>query len=88
MVDEVTARHRAEEQERISRTYEIMGLPEKANATEYLNWLIHDPEAADIPRHEVIASSSIFFKAKDGKRNFTIVFIQRKVHRRWRFQET
>ena len=33
MVDEVAARNRQEEQERISRTYEILGIPEKANAT-------------------------------------------------------
>ena len=31
-VDEVAAIHRQEEQERISRTYEILGFPEKANA--------------------------------------------------------
>ena len=33
MVDQLAARHRQEEQERISRTYEILGIPEKANAT-------------------------------------------------------
>ena len=33
MIDEVAARHRQEEQERISKAYEILGIPEKANAT-------------------------------------------------------
>ena len=52
----------------------VLGIPEKANATEYLNWLISDPEAANIPRHEVHASASIFSKPKDGNKNFTIIF--------------
>ena len=33
MIDEVAARHRQEGQERISKAYEILGIPEKANAT-------------------------------------------------------
>ena len=74
MIDEVAARHRQEEQERISETYEILGIPENANATEFLNWLISDPEAANIPRHEVDANSSIFSKPKDGKHIFNIIF--------------
>ena len=74
MVDEVAARHRQEKQERISRKYEILGTPEKTNATEYLNWLISDPEAANIPRHEVHASKNMFPKPNDGKKSFNIVF--------------
>ena len=74
MVDEVAARQRQEEQERISRTYDLMGIPEKANASEYIQWLISDPGAANIPRHEVHASASMFTKTKDGKRTFSIVF--------------
>ena len=74
MIDEVAAKQRQEELERISKTYEILGLPEKANATDYLNWLISDPGAANIPRHEVDGIASHFSKPKDGKKNFTIIF--------------
>jgi len=74
MVDEVAARNRIEEQEKISRTYEILGIPEKANTKAFLAWLISDPEAANIPMHEVHAEASMFSKPKDGKKNFAIVF--------------
>ena len=74
MIDEVAAKQRQEELERISKTYGILGLPEKANATDYLNWLISDPGAANTPRHEVDGIASHIPRPKDGKKNFTIIF--------------
>ena len=75
MTDEVSAKHRMEEQEKISRTYEIMGIPDQATtATTYLNRPIHDPEQADIPKHGICSDDCKWSKPKDGKNNFIVVF--------------
>ena len=75
MTDEVSAKHRMEEQEKISRTYGIMGIPDQATtATTYFNWLIHDPEQADIPKHEVCSDDCKWSRPKDEKTNSIAVF--------------
>ena len=75
MTDEVGAKRRMDEQEKISRTYGITGIPEQATtATTYLNWLIHEPEQADIPKHEICSDDCKWSKLKDGKKNFIVVF--------------
>ena len=75
MTDEVSAKNRMDEQEEISRTYEIMGIPDQATtATTYLNWLIHDPGQADIPKHEICSDGCKWSKPKDGNNNFIVVF--------------
>ena len=75
MTDEVSAKHRMDEQEKISMTYEIMGIPDQATtATTYLNRLIHDPGQADIPKHEICSDDCLWSKPKDGKKNFIVAF--------------
>ena len=75
MTDEVGAKRRMDEQENISRTYEIMGIPDQATtATTNLNWLIHDPEQADIPKHEICPDDCKWSKPEDGKKNFIVAF--------------
>ena len=75
MTDEVSAEHRMDEQEKISRTYGIMGIPDQATtATTYLNWLIHDPEQADIPKHETCSDNCKWSRPKDGNNNSIVVF--------------
>ena len=64
-----------DERENISRTYEIMGiLDQTTTPTTYLNWLIHDPEQADIPKHEICADDGKWSKPKEGKNKFIVVF--------------
>ena len=75
MTDGVSAKHRMEEQEKTSRTYEIVGIPDQATtATTYLNWLTHDPEQADIPKREICSDDCKWSKTKDGKTNFIVAF--------------
>ena len=75
VTDEVSAKRRMDEQEKISRTYEIMGTPDQATTpTTHLNWLIHDPEQADNPKHEICSDDCKWSKPKDGKQNFIVVF--------------
>ena len=51
-----------------------MGIPGQATtATTYLNWLIHDPEQADIPKREICSDDCKWSKPKDGKKNFIVV---------------
>ena len=52
-----------------------MVIPDQATTpTTYLNWLIHDPEQADIPKHEICSDDCKWSKPKDGMKNFTVVF--------------
>ena len=69
VTDEVSAKRRMDEQEKISRTYETMGITDQAtNPTTYRNWLIHDPEQADTPKHEICSDDCKWSKPTDGKK--------------------
>ena len=52
-----------------------MGIPGQAETPQaFLNWLIHDPEQANIPQNAICPDYRKFNKPKDGKNNFTIAF--------------
>ena len=53
-----------------------MGIPDQATtATTYLNLLLHDPEQADIPKHDEVCSDECkWSKPKGGNNNFIVVF--------------
>ena len=52
-----------------------MGIPDQATTPHaFLDWLVHGPEQADIPTHEICPGYSKFNKPKDFNNNSPIAF--------------